>query len=116
MALYTMKQILADAREKGYGVGYFNAVNMEMVRANIRTVDVPLVLHGGSGLSREDFRNTIRGGICKINVYTDVILAAREALNAAGKEAYPEQCRLAEEAMVQATAEKLRLFGSENRA
>lgn len=33
--LYTMKEILTDAQEKGYGVGYFNAVNMEMVRAYI---------------------------------------------------------------------------------
>ena len=37
--LYTMKEILTDAQEKGYGVGYFNAVNMEMVRAYIRAAE-----------------------------------------------------------------------------
>lgn len=34
-----MKEILTDAQEKGYGVGYFNAVNMEMVRAYIRAAE-----------------------------------------------------------------------------
>jgi fructose-bisphosphate aldolase, class II len=33
-------------------------------------VDVPLVLHGGSGISEEDFRTCIRLGIRKINVAT----------------------------------------------
>ena len=37
--LYTMKEILTDAQETGYGVGYFNAVNMEMVRAYIRAAE-----------------------------------------------------------------------------
>ena len=33
-------------------------------------VDVPLVLHGGSGISPEDFKKCISLGICKINVAT----------------------------------------------
>ena len=33
MALYTMKELLKDAQEKKYGIGFFNAVNMEMLRA-----------------------------------------------------------------------------------
>ena len=39
MALYTMKEILKDAQEKKYGVGYFNAVNMEMTRAYISAAE-----------------------------------------------------------------------------
>ncbi len=35
-------------------------------------VDVPLVLHGGSGLSDEDFREAIRRGIAKVNIFTDI--------------------------------------------
>ena len=38
-------------------------------------VDTPLVLHGGSGLSDDDFRNTIRAGIAKVNIFTDLCLA-----------------------------------------
>ena len=32
---------------------------------------VPLVLHGGSGLSDQDFRNVVANGINKINFYTE---------------------------------------------
>ena len=39
MALYSMKEILADAQKRGYGVGYFNAVNLEMVRAYIEAAE-----------------------------------------------------------------------------
>ena len=35
MALYTMKEILADAQAKNYGVGFFNTFNMDMVQAVI---------------------------------------------------------------------------------
>ncbi len=33
---------------------------------------LPLVLHGGSGLSDDDIREAIRQGICKINIFTDI--------------------------------------------
>ena len=39
MALYTMKEILKDAQARRYGVGYFNAVNMEMTRAYIAAAE-----------------------------------------------------------------------------
>ena len=32
------------------------------------TVSTPLVLHGGSGLSNEDFKNCVANGICKVNI------------------------------------------------
>lgn len=37
---------------------------------------VPLVLHGGSGLSDRDFRNCVQGGISKINIYTELVQVA----------------------------------------
>lgn len=77
-----------------------------------RTVDVPLVLHGGSGLSDDDFHNTIAGGISKINVYTDVILAAKKAIADHPEADYVDLNLYAENAMREATLKKLRLFGS----
>jgi fructose-bisphosphate aldolase class II len=41
-----------------------------------RKVDVPLVLHGGSGLSDHDFRSCIQNGISKVNIFTDMSAAA----------------------------------------
>ena len=77
-----------------------------------RAVDVPLVLHGGSGLSDDDFHSTIAGGISKINVYTDVILAAKRAVSDHPEADYVDLNRFAEDAMREATLKKLRLFGS----
>jgi fructose/tagatose bisphosphate aldolase len=49
--------------------------------AQIReAVEEPLVLHGGSGLSDDDFRAAIRGGIAKVNIYTNMALAAVAAM------------------------------------
>lgn len=42
-------------------------------------VNIPLVLHGGSGLSDDDFRNCIARGISKVNIFTDINCAAAKA-------------------------------------
>ncbi len=39
-------------------------------------VEIPLVLHGGSGLSDAQYRAAIERGICKINIFTNLALAA----------------------------------------
>lgn len=39
-------------------------------------VDVPLVLHGGSGLSELDFKKAIQNGISKVNIFTDINCAS----------------------------------------
>ena len=41
--------------------------------------ETPLVLHGGSGLSDDDFRACVAGGISKINIFTHNNLAAARA-------------------------------------
>ena len=48
---------------------------------NIRQwVNLPLVLHGASGLSTKDIQQTIKVGICKINVATELKNAFSQAL------------------------------------
>ncbi len=39
---------------------------------------IPLVLHGGSGLSDEDFRQAVKNGIRKINIFTDLDKAGKK--------------------------------------
>jgi fructose-bisphosphate aldolase, class II len=46
------------------------------------TVTVPLVMHGGSKLSKEEYSSSIQSGISKINVATDMSLAAAETVKA----------------------------------
>jgi len=45
-------------------------LHFERLDAINKAVQVPLVLHGGSGISDEDFKKCIELGICKINVAT----------------------------------------------
>ena len=40
---------------------------------------MPLVLHGGSGLTDNDFRKAIELGISKVNIFTDINIAAVKA-------------------------------------
>ena len=53
-------------------------------------IDIPFVMHGGSGVSDEDFKTSIQNGITKINYYTYSAMAGgnkvREFFNAAGDE------------------------------
>ena len=55
-------------------------LNLDRLREIRGKVGVPLVLHGGSGLSDDDFRNAIREGIAKVNIFTDLCLAGDKAM------------------------------------
>lgn len=54
-------------------------LDFERIRTIARTVDVPLVLHGGSGLTDNDFKQAIKEGISKVNIFTDINIAAVKA-------------------------------------
>ena len=81
-------------------------------------VDAPLVLHGGSGLSDDDFRNTVRDGIAKVNIFTDLCLAGVSAMEAGlrdGKE-YLDIRNMKVEAIKAAAMRKMNLFGCTGKA
>lgn len=40
-----------------------------------RKTDIPVVMHGGSGVSEEDYRKAIKAGVRKINYYTYMAIA-----------------------------------------
>jgi fructose/tagatose bisphosphate aldolase len=48
-------------------------IDFQRLAAIRACVQVPLVLHGGSGTGDENLRRAVAGGICKINVFTDII-------------------------------------------
>lgn len=50
-------------------------LSFERLREIRSAVDVPLVLHGGSGLTDDDFRQCIADGIDKVNIFTDLCVA-----------------------------------------
>jgi len=57
-----------------------------ITRVREATGGLPLVMHGGSGLSDDDYREAIARGIRKVNYYTYGVLAAGRAVTALAKE------------------------------
>ncbi len=94
------------------------SLNLDRLAEIRRTIDTPLVLHGGSGLSDDDFRNTIREGIAKVNIFTDLCLAGNRAMKDGLDQGldYLSARNLKVEYIKQAVMNKMQLFGSVGKA
>lgn len=55
-------------------------LQFELLKKIVRLIEVPLVLHGGSGISQEDLKKAISLGIKKINFNTELRFAWTKAL------------------------------------
>ena len=86
-------------------------LDIERLTAIRASLDTPLVLHGGSGLTDDDFKNTIRGGIAKINIFTDLCVAAEKAMKEC-EGSYLDMRVEKVKAIKQAVIQKMQLFGS----
>ena len=93
-------------------------LNIERLKEISSAVKVPLVLHGGSGLSDDDFKNTIRNGIAKVNIFTDLCLAGERAYKDGEEKklGYLETRNLKVDYIKEAVKHKMALFGSVNKA
>jgi len=86
-----------------------------------KLVDVPLVLHGSSGVAYDDLREAISRGICKINIDTDLRAAFTRAIHEfikSNPEVIDPRKILgpAKEAMKETIKEKMEVFGSVGKA
>ena len=52
---------------------------MDIITEVRKKTDLPLVMHGGSGISHDEYREVIRRGINKINYYSYMSYAGYEA-------------------------------------
>jgi fructose-bisphosphate aldolase class II len=94
-------------------------LDLERLRQIRALVDVPLVLHGGSGLSDEDFQAAIAEGICKVNIYTNMAVAAVGAIQRSLDDPevrYMQVQRAAQEAIKGVVVHCMQVFGSAGRA
>lgn len=55
-------------------------LNIERVKAISDSTGIPLVLHGGSGNSEDDFKGSIANGIAIVHINTEIRVAYRDAL------------------------------------
>lgn len=80
----------------------------------IRTaLDTPLVLHGGSGLSDDDFKDTIKHGIAKVNIFTDLCVAGAKAMEEGGEYLAIRDRKV--QLIKETVMNKIRLFGSDGK-
>ena len=93
-------------------------LDFERIETIAGKTGLPLVLHGGSGLSDSDFRTAARKGICKVNIFTDIDKAGKagiEAGLAAGAASMMGLIPYEIEAMKKVVRNKIELFGSAGR-
>lgn len=94
-------------------------LDFERIRTIAKTVDVPLVLHGGSGLTDNDFKLAIKEGISKVNIFTDINVAAVEAefkKFSSMDKGLIDLIPAAVEAVKQESMKKMKLFSSDGKA
>lgn len=109
---------IGNAHGKYKGEPKLDFTRLEAIR---QQTALPLVLHGGSGISDADFRRAISLGIHKINFYTGMSQAALAAVDksmAARDQIYDEFAELMlsiEQAIADIVAEQMRIFGSEGK-
>lgn len=83
-------------------------------------VDIPLVLHGASGIPEAMLRRSIELGICKVNVATELKIAFSDAVKAyfgekPGSNDPREYMEPGKKAMKEIVREKIRMCGSADR-
>ena len=98
-------------------------LDIQRLRNIHNLVEVPLVLHGGSGLSDQDFRDCIKNGISKVNIFTDMSVAAIRTIRSSiltekdkASISYPNLINMTVNGIKEEIISKMRLFESSNKA
>ena len=135
-AAYFVEQTGVDALAVAIGnvhllEGRKSSIDFELLKTLRERVSTPLVLHGGTGVSGEDFRTLIELGISKVNVGTGLkrifINTLRDYLNnngldkldphdIIGKGGQKDMLCRARTAMTEEIISFMKLFRSENQA
>ncbi|PWM65876.1 MAG: hypothetical protein DBX61_09075 [Clostridiales bacterium] len=87
-------------------------LDFERLKKISEAVAAPLVLHGGSGLTDNDFRRSIENGVAKVNIFTDINCAAANAAHDAWKSGIGMTDLMPEitEAVRKETVKKIKIF------
>ena len=89
-------------------------LNMDVISAVREITDIPLVMHGGSGISHDEYREVIRRGVGKINYYSymayEGYAAAKECTEQVGADFFHNLAIRAQSAMKENALATLRVF------
>lgn len=90
-------------------------LDFERIRVIAEKTGIPLVLHGGSGLSDTDFKTAVKEGVAKVNIFTDIDKAGKRGIEAglaAGEKSMMGLIPYEIDAMKEVVRDKILLFGS----
>lgn len=73
-------------------------------------IDVPIVMHGGSGVSEDDYIEVIKRGVRKVNYYTYMAKAGGEAVSNKEYSQFHDVLKDAEKAMKENVKEAIKVF------
>jgi fructose-bisphosphate aldolase class II len=120
--LYDSTKVDAIALSIGNAHGLYKMepkLKFDLLTETTRLVEVPLVLHGGTGICDEDFKHSIALGIRKINIATANFLAVEEEARkycSGEKRDYFKLSSEMEAGMYQNVVKHIRVFGSSGKA
>lgn len=127
--LYTKPELVTDYLEKtgvdalaiafGTAHGIYKStpiLNMDIITEVRKYTDIPLVMHGGSGISEEQYREVIRRGINKINYYSYMSYAgyasAKATVEMKGADFFHNLALNAQKAMKENALATLKVFSN----
>lgn len=89
-------------------------LNMDIITQTAAKTNIPLVMHGGSGISEDEYKEVIKRGIAKINYYTYMSYAgyeaAKERIEKQEKGFYHDLAWDAQKAMQENVLKTLKMF------
>lgn len=91
-------------------------IDFDVIEKVRNAVDVPLVLHGASCIPDDDIKQAISLGIAKVNIHTELGLAAMDAIKAHPDVSFLELEQFVRQAIKQRAVEKILLFGDDGKA
>lgn len=94
-------------------------LNIERIKEIAQAIDVPMVLHGGSGISDEDFKEAIQAGFSMVHINTEIRRAWRKGIEESFKEKPNEVApyklsKKAVENMEEVIKRRIRLFNNQS--
>ena len=118
-AVHFVKNTGIDALACAFGTahGFYKEkpqLDFERLSEIVRRVSVPVVMHGGSGVSPEDYREVIRRGVRKINYYTYMAKAGGAAVSGKEYAQFHDVLKDAKTAMQADVTTAIRLFSNIN--
>lgn len=93
-------------------------IDFDLLKRLRAAVDIPLVMHGGSGLTDEDFRNAAKYGINKVNFFTGIsqpsVVAVKKAIeDSKGYLHYPDIVKAGLDKAKEVVKRQIEVFGTQ---